>query len=133
MSKIDNAKRVLIVEDNMMLSQLYKTKLLLSGFNASIAENGEIALSTVEKFNPDIILLDIMMPVMTGDEFLEKLRKKEKFADVPVIILTNMNNGAIAEKFEPLNISGFLIKSELTPSQVVDYARDILKSHKKRR
>lgn len=112
--------KILIVEDNPVINQMYRIKLEASGFEAVVATSGKEALSAVKKFTPDLILLDIMMPEMNGDECLEKLRKQKQFAETPVIVLTNMNNDTTVDTFEKLGVNAFLLKSELTPKQVLE-------------
>jgi CheY-like chemotaxis protein len=68
---------------------------------------------------------------MNGDEVLSQIRKKKEFADIPVVVLTNMNIEAVENKFVALDVSGFLLKSELTPKQVVEFTQNVIKTHEK--
>ncbi|MCL2085716.1 response regulator [Candidatus Saccharibacteria bacterium] len=123
--------KILIVEDNPVINQMYRIKLEANGYNVTVATTGKEALELTKKLTPDLILLDIMMPEMNGDECLEILRRDKKFAETPVIVLTNMNNDAIVEKFETLGVDSFLLKSELTPKQVLEHVDKCLKGAKK--
>lgn len=121
-------QRVLIVEDDASIQKLYQTKLTGSGFEVDTADNGELGLEAVKKHKPDIILLDVMMPVMNGFEMLKKLRSMKEFEDVPVIYLSNY--GEVDQMTEGF-VSGatdYLIKAEHTPSDVVDIVKDTLET-----
>jgi len=123
--------KALIVEDNPIISQMYRIKLEAGGLDVNVATNGRSALEAISKIRPDLILLDIMMPEMNGDECLAELRKKKDFTDTLVVVLTNMNNDDIAKRVEKLGVDGFLLKSELTPKQVLEHVTTVLKNSKK--
>ena len=80
------AAKVAIVEDDMAISQMYRLKFETEGYEVQTADNGRLGLELAEEFKPDIILLDLMMPEMTGDEMLAELRKKPWGKDVTVFI-----------------------------------------------
>jgi CheY-like chemotaxis protein len=122
--------KILIVEDNPVISQMYRIKLEANGYSVVIATTGKEAIESTKKHIPSLILLDIMMPEMNGDECLAILRRDKSFTNIPVIVLTNMNNDAIAEKFEALGVDSFLLKSELTPKQVLKHVDECLKCKK---
>ena len=82
--------KIAIIEDDQAISQMYRIKFETEGYEVEIAENGKLGLELVENFRPDIILLDLMMPEMSGDEMLAKLRQTDFGRDVKVIILTNV-------------------------------------------
>jgi len=82
--------KVVIIEDDLAISQMYRIKFEAEGYEVETAENGVLGLALIEKFSPDIILLDLMMPEMNGDEMLDKLRGKPWGRTVKVVILTNM-------------------------------------------
>ena len=120
--------KLLIVEDDQSIRDLYCLKLTKSGFDVSSADNGGKGLEMATKILPDIILLDVMMPVMNGFEVLKKLRKNKDTADIPVIILSNfgevdqMTNGFTS------GATDYLIKAEHTPSDVVEIVNETLKN-----
>lgn len=84
--------KVLLVEDDPMVIRMYRRKLTMSGFDLFLAFNGEEGLEAIAKNRPDIILLDIMMPRMNGFEMLKRLKTDKEFADIPVVILTNLGD-----------------------------------------
>ncbi len=110
--------KIAIIEDDQAISQMYRIKFETEGFEVETAENGKLGLALAEKMQPDIILLDLMMPEMTGAEMLEELRKKTWGADIKVIILTNMGEQEAPPGLKELGIKRFIVKAEMTPSEV---------------
>ena len=119
-------KKILIVEDDNFVAEVYSTKLLEMGHEVQIAQNGEEGLSLVEKEKPDLILLDIIMPVMGGIEMLEDLRRKEEWANIPVILLTNVGEKDSIQKVRNLGVQDYLIKSHFTPAEVIEKIETII-------
>lgn len=120
-------KKVLIVEDDQYLADFYVTLLTREGFDAIKAENGLVGLEKVQTEKPDLIILDIMMPVMDGKEMLHKLRAIEEFKTLPVIVLTNagdIDNMRTMHRYE--NTSDFLIKSNVNPEDIIQRVKDLL-------
>ena len=124
MANTKNIKNtILIVEDEIDLRTLLKEKLESEGFNILEAENGKDGLDASLEKHPDIILLDVVMPVMDGFTMLGELRKDEWGKNVPVIILSNLGEAEkITEGLEK-NIYGYLVKSNWEPNDVVDLVR----------
>lgn len=123
-----SAVKVAIVEDDIAISQMYRLKFETEGFNVQTAENGKIGLDMIEQFKPDIILLDLMMPEMTGDQMLTELRKKAWGKDVKVIILTNMGEEEAPKSLKQLGVESFIVKAEMTPRQVAERVKTTLES-----
>ncbi|MDL2341819.1 MAG: response regulator [Patescibacteria group bacterium] len=115
--------KIAIVEDDQAISQMYRFKFEAENFDVETAENGQIGLELVETMKPDIILLDLMMPIMTGDVMLEKLRATPWGKTVKVIILTNMGEQEIPQKVRDLGVSAVVLKADMTPRQVADLVR----------
>lgn len=111
--------KVLLVEDDQTLSELYKLKLKLADFDMETALNGKAALDILEKFIPDVILLDLLMPVMDGQKFLEKIRSRDRYKDIPVIILTNLSKEEAPKTIWHLGVSSYFVKAHNTPSDLV--------------
>src|SRR3712207_120458 len=110
--------KVAIIEDDQAIAQMYRFKFEAEGFTVETAENGKTGLKLAESIKPDIILLDLMMPQMRGDEMLELLRKSDWGKDIKVIILTNMGEQEIPAKVKELGVSGVILKADMTPRQV---------------
>jgi len=115
--------KLAIIEDDPAISQMYRMKFETEGYKVETAENGKIGLDMIEKMKPDMVLLDLMMPEMNGDEMLEIMRATEWGKDVPVIVLTNMGEQEIPEKIEKLGINAFILKDEMTPKQVEELVK----------
>ena len=115
--------KIAIIEDDMAISQMYRFKFEAEGFDVQTAENGKVGLQLVESMDPDIILLDLMMPEMSGDEMLKRMRKTSWGKKVKVIILTNMGEQEIPEGVRSLNVSAVILKADMTPRQVADLVK----------
>jgi DNA-binding response OmpR family regulator len=112
--------KIAIIEDDQAISQMYRFKFEAEGFTVETAENGKLGLELAEKMRPDVILLDLMMPEMTGDEMLAKLRQTEWGKQTKVIILTNMGEQEIPDEVHKLGVNGVILKADMTPRQVAD-------------
>jgi DNA-binding response OmpR family regulator len=97
-----------------------------AGFEVATASDGEAGLKMAEKFKPEIILLDLQMPHMGGAEALELIRKSTWGAKTPVIILTNLGEEEAPKSLRSLGIHSYIVKADLTPSQVVVRVKDAL-------
>jgi DNA-binding response OmpR family regulator len=117
---------IAIVEDEPTISEMYRLKLELEGFTVVSAMNGQEGLEIIKKHKPDLVLVDIKMPVMTGDEMLEKLRATDWGATVKVIILTNISRDEAPHSLRLLNIDRYIVKAHYTPAQVIDEVRKVL-------
>ena len=115
--------KIAIVEDDQAISQMYRFKFEAEGFEVQTAENGVLGLELTESMKPDIILLDLMMPEMTGDQMLEKLRATPWGKDIKVIILTNMGEQEIPASVKEHGISAVILKADMTPRQVADLVK----------
>lgn len=115
--------KIAIIEDDQAISQMYRFKFEAEGFSVETAENGKLGLELAGKMKPDIILLDLMMPEMTGDEMLEHLRQTDWGKQTKVIILTNMGEQEIPAKVKELGVSGVILKADMTPRQVADMVK----------
>jgi len=120
------AAKVLVVEDELVIQQMYAAKLELAGFEVRVAVNGTTGLEMAEVFRPDIILLDIRMPEMNGDEMLAHLREKEWGANMRVIILTNISRDEAPHVLRFLHVDRYVVKAHTTPAQVVQITQEVL-------
>jgi two-component system response regulator ArlR len=118
--------KVAIIEDDQAISQMYRIKFETEGFEVEIADNGKLGLELVEKLKPDIILLDLMMPEMNGDEMLERLRKTSWGKDMKVVILTNMGEQEVPDRVKELGVSAIILKADMTPRQVAELIKEQL-------
>ncbi|TSA57615.1 response regulator [bacterium] len=123
-------KRILIVEDDLFILNMYVTKLKSDGFIVESAEDGMSAIQMAKKNIPDVILLDVIMPVMDGFETLAQIKKEERLKDVPIILLTNLSQKPNIEKGLKMGAVDYIIKAHFTPSEVVDKIRKVLSDGK---
>ena len=112
------ATKIAIIEDDQAISQMYRIKFETDGYEVETAENGKQGLELCEKMKPEIILLDVMMPEMTGPEMLEKLRQTDWGVKIKVLILTNMGEQEIPDVVKKYNVEDVILKADMTPSQV---------------
>jgi len=118
--------KIAIIEDDPVISQMYRMKFEADGFEVQLADNGKRGVAMVESFKPDIILLDLQMPVMNGAEALTKIRAQGWGKKIPVIILTNLGEEEAPKSLQLLGILSYIVKAELTPRQVVGRVKDAL-------
>ena len=117
---------VLIVEDDQAISQMYQLKCELTGILAKVANDGREALDLLTSFTPDIILLDIQMPIMNGAEFLQVFHSKEENKKIPVLILTNTGAEEAPANIWGTGIAGYIVKANTTPSEVINKIKEII-------
>jgi len=117
------AAKIAIVEDDQAISQMYRFKFEAEGYEVETAENGRLGLELAENMKPDIILLDLMMPEMNGDEMLEKMRSKVWGKHIKVVILTNKGEQEIPDRVRQLNVSAVILKADMTPRQVAELVK----------
>ncbi len=115
--------KVAIIEDDQAISQMYRFKFEAEGYEVETAENGKLGLELAEKMKPDIILLDLMMPEMNGDEMLAKMRKTNWGSKIKVIILTNMGEQEIPEDVKKHGVAAVILKADMTPKQVAEVVK----------
>lgn len=127
MVKNNKSIKVLIAEDEEVLRRMYVTKFKAEGFEVFAAINGEEAFKLAVENKPNIILLDIIMPLVDGFSTLKKLRAEEKTKNIPVMMLTNLAQESDIEEGKKLGAVDYLVKSDLTPSQVVEKIRAVIK------
>jgi DNA-binding response OmpR family regulator len=119
-------KKIAIIEDDEAISQMYSFKFKAEGFEVESAENGIKGLELIKQMKPDIILLDIMMPEMNGDEMLAKMRKTNWGKNIKVIVLTNLGEEEIPESVSHLGVLDIVVKAQYTPTQVIELVKKLL-------
>lgn len=123
---MSSAKKIAVVEDEPSICEMYRMKLSANGYEVKTAHDGKEGLELAESFKPDLILLDLMMPVMTGGEMLAKLRETDWGADVRVIILTNISRDEAPKGLQFLHVDRYIVKAHHTPAQVLEIVETIL-------
>ena len=118
--------KVAIIEDDEAISQMYRIKFEGEGYEVETAENGKLGLELCEEMRPDIILLDLMMPIMTGEEMLARMRKSTWGKKIKVIILTNRGEQEIPPEVKQLGVDAIILKAAMTPRQVAQMVQQHL-------
>jgi DNA-binding response OmpR family regulator len=118
--------KIAVVEDDTPIRELYRAKLELAGYDVKAAATGLEGLALAEEFLPHLLLLDIRMPHMNGDEMLMKLREQEWGADMRVIILTNLSKDEAPSILRFLGVDRYIVKAHHTPQQMVDIIDELL-------
>lgn len=121
---------ILLVEDDEFLAGMYVAKLDLEGFKVSLANDGEKGLKLATEEKPDIILLDIILPKMSGFDVLKDLKDDPQTKDIPVVLLTNLGQRDDVQKGLDLGAVDYLIKAHFMPSEVVGKIKTIMESKK---
>lgn len=119
-------KKICIIDDDADLREIYLMKFNQEGFDVSLATNGEEGMKSIREKTPDIILLDLQMPVKNGVEVLQELQADKELSKIPVIVLTNIDNEDAFREVGEYETRFYLIKSLTTPQQAVDYVREVL-------
>jgi two-component system alkaline phosphatase synthesis response regulator PhoP len=119
--------KIAIVEDDQAIAQMYRFKFETEGYTVETAENGKLGLELAKTMKPDIILLDLMMPEMNGDEMLEKLRATAWGKHIKVVILTNKGEQEIPPQVRQLGVGAVILKADMTPRQVAELVQNKLK------
>lgn len=117
---MDAKKKILLVEDDEALAAVYKSRLEIEGFETKAVINGEDALSAAMEFKPDLILLDAMMPKISGFDVLDILRNTPETAQVRVIMLTALSQPKDKERAEALGVNDYLVKSQVVIGDVIE-------------
>ncbi len=121
---------ILIAEDDLTLRDMYQARLEAGGYRVLLAANGEEALKILEQEEPDMILLDIMMPKINGLDVLEKMKRNPATKGIPVIILTVLIQDQTRVKSLMSGADDYLIKSETMPGEVIKKIEEVLAKSK---
>lgn len=118
--------KAVVVEDDHDLQYMYRLKLEREGFEVVAASNGQEGLRVIEKHQPDIILLDLMMPIMSGTEMLTLMRAEPWGGHARVVVLTNISKDEAPQALRFLHVDRYVVKAHHTPTQVMSIVREVL-------
>jgi DNA-binding response OmpR family regulator len=113
-------RKILFVEDDDTLASVYLTRLQAEGFDVKRVPNGEDALAATLQYHPDLILLDVMMPKVSGFDVLDILRNTPEVGNVKIIMLTALSQESDMEKAKSLGVDDYLVKSQVVIADVMD-------------
>lgn len=118
---MNTAYTILICDDDTFISKMYAYKFELEGFKVFVVNTGDVVIENIKKIRPDIVILDLMMPNMTGFEVLQKLQEDpdETLRLIPIITSTNLAQQTDIDLVRKLNAAEFVVKSEITPSDLL--------------
>jgi two-component system, response regulator len=119
--------KIVIVEDNAPLADIYKTRLELIGYKCFAAYDGSEALEIIEREMPDLVLLDMMVPKVAGDEILRRMRASQWGKDIRVFVISNLNEVDAPKGLRNLGIEGYVVKANLSNDQLDQLVDKILK------
>lgn len=120
---MNNKKKILLVEDDEALANVYRSRLDIEGFETEWVSNGEDALAAATRFKPDLILLDAMMPKISGFDVLDILRNTPETGSIHVIMLTALSQPKDKERAESLGVDDYLVKSQVVIGDVIERVR----------
>lgn len=119
--------KIVIVEDNTALAEIYKTRLELIGYKCYTAYDGETALALIEQELPNLVLLDLMVPKIAGDQILTRMRASEWGKGIRVYVISNLNEADAPAGLRDLGIEGYVVKANLSNDQLDTLVNNILK------
>lgn len=125
--KYTHMRKIMIIEDNKDIQEIYKHSFAKAGYEVIIEDNGLDGINNVAEKMPDVILLDLMMPKVSGFEFLE-LMKKNPLLDIPVIVCSNISDNEVTQKILDAGAIGIILKVDYSGKQLVDKVEYLLDS-----
>lgn len=127
MNPSNDSKKIIIVEDNTALAEIYKTRLELLGYTCFVAYNGITGLYFIQKEVPDLVLLDLMIPDISGGQLLATMRATDWGKNIPVYVISNLNETEAPKDLRDLGISGYSVKAMMTEDTVDKIVNGILR------
>ena len=118
--------KIAIIEDDIAIVQMYRMKFEAEGYEVAFAGDGKQGLELIEDFQPDLVLLDLMMPEMGGAQMLKEMRQTDWGKDIKVIILTNMGESEAPDDIKDHGVEEFIVKADMTPKQVAERVKRAL-------
>src|ERR1017187_8139713 len=122
-------KKILIIEDDQVIANVYRKKLSAEGFHVEVAFDGLAGLEAVRSFRPDAVLLDLMLPKLTGVEWMKQIRSERDFQQLPVIVFSNAYLTSTVREAWKSGATKCLSKANYTPQQVLAVVRNTLRTH----
>ncbi len=120
------AKKVLLAEDDPFIAEVYVTRLKKDGFMVDVAKDGKMAWEKIKNNYPDLLLLDIRLPEISGPELLKMIRQDQRTKNLKVIIISNLNKEDYAKDVSDLGVVKYFLKVESTPEEIMNAVREVL-------
>lgn len=112
-------KRILVVEDEKFTSSAYRVKLMRSGFEVRIVMNGQEAIDALQEYIPDLIILDLIMPVKDGFATLQEIRANERWKTIPVLVASVLGQKEDVDRAIQLGANDYMVKTDITPAEIL--------------
>ncbi len=119
-------KKILIAEDDRFLANAYRVKLTHDGFDVRITFDGHETIKATKEFKPDLLILDIIMPMQDGFSVIEELRADSEFAKLPILIASNLGQTEDMKKAKSLGANEYIVKSQIKLEEIVGKIKKIL-------
>src|SRR5437763_8666019 len=119
-------KKILIVEDDQIVANIYRNKFSVEGYQVEVALDGQSGMEMLNSFRPDAVVLDLMLPKMTGVELMKQIRAQSDFEKLPVIVFSNTYLTNMVQEAWKAGATKCLSKANCTPKQVIDALRSTL-------
>jgi len=126
MDTATTSRKIVIVEDNASLAEIYKTRLEILGYTCYIGYNGITALYFIQKELPDLVLMDLMIPDISGAEVLETMRRSNWGKNIKVLVISNLNETDAPPNLRQLGIEGYIVKANMTNDDLDQYVSKAL-------
>lgn len=117
--------KVLLVEDEPILQDMYRDKFIQEGFDFELAKDGQEGIDKMKQFRPDIVLLDLILPTMTGFSVLDAVNKDPEINTIPILVMTNIYADG-EDLVKNHGVKSFILKSSTTPDEVVEKAKNLI-------
>ncbi|SRR5258708_22156409 len=121
-------KKVLVAEDDKFLANAYRIKLAKAGFEIKLATDGQEVIEALKTYTPDIMLLDLVMPIRDGFSALEEIKANEQWKHIPVIVASNLGQKEDTERAQKLGAADVVVKSDLSLDELVEKVNKLLGS-----
>jgi len=127
MEPSNSSQKIVIVEDNASLAEIYKTRLELLGYTCFIGYNGITGLYFIQKEQPDLVLLDLMIPDIPGDQVLATMRRSDWGKTIKVLVVSNLNESEASPSLRQLGIEDYLVKANMNEDMIDQVVNKILR------
>lgn len=118
--------KIVLVEDDTMLAEIYQTRMQLAGFECYVANDGMTGLLMIKQHLPDLVLLDLMLPQLSGDDILREMRKNDWGKNIKAIFLTNISESEAPEGIKELGFERYIVKANLINNQLAEIVAETL-------
>lgn len=122
--------QILLIEDDMFIAEIYTIEFRQGGYDVNIAQDGKKGLSMVKQLHPAVVLLDIILPKMSGWDVLKVMKSDEELKHIPVVLMTNLGQQDEVERGRTLGADAYLIKAYIGPRELLAEVEKILKKEK---